>query len=204
VETSHNFHNSLLKFKMRMNSEARREAFVFFLLLAFGVVGRWAQPDWNFTPLAAVTAMGAYYFRGWLPAILLPASMLAISDLLLLPHDNWVVPVSVHLMAIVPLALGRAARRAEGWRCALCWGLCGVLPATAFFIVTNFAVWASKSMYAATAAGLLDCYVRALPFYRTMLTGDICYVGLMAGCLAAAHIIDRGTVLAPVTERQPQ
>jgi hypothetical protein len=184
-----------------MNSESRREAFVFFLLLAFGIVGRWAQPAWNFTPLAAVTAMGAYYFRGWLPAILLPASMLAISDLLLLPHDNWAVPASVHLMAIVPLALGRAARRAEGWRSALCWGLCGVAPATAFFVVTNFAVWATKSMYAGTAAGLVECYVRALPFYRTMLAGDICYVGMMAACLAAAHVIDQRTALAPARER---
>jgi len=183
-----------------MNQESRREAFVFFLLLAFGIIGRWAQPAWNFTPLAAVTAMGAYYFRGWLPAILLPATMLAISDLLLLPHDNWVVPVSVHLMAVVPLALGRAARRSDGFRCAMFWGLCGVVPATAFFFVTNFAVWASKSMYAGTAAGLLDCYVRALPFYRTMLAGDLCYVGLMAACLAAAHLIDQRTALAPARE----
>ena len=71
-----------------MNSASRREAFVFFLLLAFGIVGRWAQPEWNFTPLAAVTAMGAYYFRGWLPAVLLPVCLLSLSDLLLLPHDS--------------------------------------------------------------------------------------------------------------------
>jgi len=106
----------------------------------------------------------------------------------------------VHLMAVVPLALGRAARRSDGFQCAMFWGLCGVVPATAFFFVTNFAVWASKSMYAGTAAGLLDCYVRALPFYRTMLAGDLCYVGLMAACLAAAHLIDQRTALAPARE----
>ena len=71
-----------LNLRKSMNQESRREAFVFFLLLAFGIVGRWAQPAWNFTPLAAVTAMGAYYFRGWLPAILLPARMLAMSNFL--------------------------------------------------------------------------------------------------------------------------
>jgi hypothetical protein len=184
-----------------MNQESRREAFVFFLLLAFGVVGRWAEPAWNFTPLAAVTAMGAYYFRGWLPAVLLPASLLVISDLLLLPHDSLMVQASVHLMAIVPLALGRAARSTQGWRRVACWGLCGFLPATAFFLATNFAVWAFNRYYAMTTAGLVECYVRALPFYRTMLAGDMCYVGLMAACVATAHVLERRVELEPAPAR---
>jgi hypothetical protein len=59
-----------------------------------------------------------------------------------------------------------------------------------FFLITNFAVWASKSLYAPTLGGLLDCYVRGLPFYRTMLAGDLCYVALMTACLAAAHMLE--------------
>ena len=39
-----------------MNRDTWRELAVFGLLLALGVIGRWAQPTWNFTPLAAVTA----------------------------------------------------------------------------------------------------------------------------------------------------
>jgi hypothetical protein len=174
-----------------MNRETRRDLLVFSLLLAFGVLGRWLEPAWNFTPLAAVTALGAYYFRNWLPAILLPSAMLAISDLLLPTHDTGLVVVAVHLSAIVPLALGRAARRAEGWRRALAWGLCGFVPATVFFLVTNFAVWASGTMYEPTLAGLMRCYELALPFYRTMLAGDVCYVSLTAACLAAAYLLDR-------------
>ena len=54
-----------------------------------------------------------------------------------------------------------------------CWGLCGIVPATLFYVVTNFAVWATKSLYAPTFEGLMDCYVQALPFYRTMLAGDV-------------------------------
>jgi hypothetical protein len=173
-----------------MNRTARQELLVFSALLAFGVVGRWAEPSWNFTPLAAVTALGAFYFRSWLPAVLLPSAMLVISDLVLPAHDSWLVQVSVHLMSIIPVLLGRAARRESGWKQAACWGLCGLAPAPAFFVVTNFAVWASKSLYAPTLAGLLDCYVHGLPFYRTMLAGDICYVSLMTACLAAARLLD--------------
>ena len=179
-----------------MNQASRRELLIFALLLAFGVLGRWAQPAWNFTPLAAVTAMGAYYFRNWLPAVLLPVCLLVISDVLLVPHDNWAALLAVHAMAVVPLVLGRMARGADGWRRAACWGMCGFVPATAFFLVTNFAVWAGRSLYAPTLAGLAECYVRGLPFYRWMLAGDVCYVGLMAACVVAAELLERRTVAA--------
>jgi hypothetical protein len=128
-----------------------------------------------------------------LPAILLPSAMLVISDLWLPMHDSRPVVIAVHLSAVFPLLLGRVSRNSEGWRRALAWGLCGFVPATAFYLVTNFAVWASKSLYEPTLAGLIDCYAKALPFYRTMLAGDVCYVALAAACLAAAHVLDGRT-----------
>jgi hypothetical protein len=178
-----------------MSRESRRELLVFSLLLSFGVFGRWAQPTWEFTPLAAVTALGGYYFRNWLPAVLLPCAILAVTNLTLPAHDNLLVPVTVYAsMALVPLALGRAARGTAGWQRAFCWGLCGFAPATTFFLVTNFAVWMAKSLYAPTWAGLVECYARALPFYRAMLAGDMCYVSLMVACLVAAQLWERRTL----------
>ncbi|MEI7917891.1 MAG: DUF6580 family putative transport protein [Candidatus Saccharibacteria bacterium] len=44
-----------------------------------------------------------------------------------------------------------------------------------FFIVTNFGVWA-QGWYPATVAGLIDCYTMAIPFYRTMLIGNLILV----------------------------
>jgi hypothetical protein len=173
-----------------MNRQSRNEFLVFGLLLAFGVLGRWAQPAWNFTPLVAVTALGGFYFRSWLPAILLPVTMLAMSDLLVDAHDNAWVQLSVYAMTIVPLALGRLASRKEGWRRAACWGACGFVPAMLFFVVTNFVVWKTKSLYEPNLGGLMDCYAKALPFLRPMIAGDVCYIALMVGCLAAADLLD--------------
>ena len=179
-----------------MNRQLSRELTVFGLLLAFGVLGRWAQPDWNFTPLAAITALGGYYFRSLLPAILLPIGTLAVSDLILPAHDSWPVQLSVHLMMIVPLVLGRQSQGAEGWQAAFRWGLCGIVPATAFYVVTNFAVWAFTSLYDKTLSGLAACYVAAIPFYRTMLAGDIFYIVLLGGCLAIARMSAQSRALA--------
>jgi hypothetical protein len=44
-----------------------------------------------------------------------------------------------------------------------------VLSATSFFLVSNFAVWASGTMYPLTTAGLTACYAAALVFYRNDL-----------------------------------
>ncbi|MDZ4658166.1 MAG: DUF6580 family putative transport protein [Bythopirellula sp.] len=164
-----------------------RDLCVFFLLLAIGVVGRWVQPDWNFTPLMAVTVLGGYYFRSVWTAALLPVAILTISNFALDGHDNLAVQMSVYMMMIVPLALGRWTRGSAGWRLVGHGALCGLVPATAFFVVTNFVHWAATSMYEHTWAGLANCYAAAVPFYRTMLAGDIFYLTLLAGCLALAN-----------------
>lgn len=181
-----------------MNRQNLRELAVFALLFAIGVLGRWAQPDWNFTPLAAVTVIGGYYFRSLLPGLLLPASILVVSDLLLMPHDTWQVQVAVHVMMIVPFVLGRYARAASGWQAALRWGMCGIVPATAFYLVTNFAVWAFTGLYEKTLSGLAASYVAGIPFYRAMLAGDICYLVILASCLVLANIKET----APAIQRR--
>lgn len=48
-----------------------------------------------------------------------------------------------------------------------------VSSSLSFFVVTNFAVWAFSPMYTANAAGLLKCYIAALPFLQNMLCGDL-------------------------------
>lgn len=182
------FINPLCRCINKMNRDNARELTIFTLLLAFGVVGRWISPVWNFTPLAAVTVLGGYYFRQSLPALLLPVGVLALSNILLPTYPHWQVHAAVYAMMIVPLALGRAARGAQGWRQqAKHFAMCGFVPATLFFLVTNFAVWAFTPYYAKTLAGLANCYWMAVPFYRWMLAGDLFYLTTFAGCLALAN-----------------
>lgn len=177
-----------------MKRETVQELVVFGLLLAIGVAGRWAQPTWNFTPLAAVTVLGGYYFRQLMPALLLPVGVLALSDILLPSHDSFAVQLAVHLMMIVPLLIGRKVRESQGWQRKAFWAMGGVVPATAFYLVTNFAVWAFKSDYPSTLAGLVSCYTAGIPFYRMMLTGDIVYLTLLVSCLALSKVALPSTV----------
>jgi hypothetical protein len=189
-----------------VNRDHLRELTVFVLLLAIGVVGRWYQLAWNVTPLAAVTVLGGYYFRQLLPAVLLPISILTVSNVLLPAYPHWQVQAAVYVMMLVPLALGRAARGTDGsqknerpgnrWQGAKYFACCGLVPATLFYLVTNFAVWAFTPYYQKTLAGLANCYWMALPFYRWMLVGDLCFLTVLVGALMLSRSLSRQTMAA--------
>jgi hypothetical protein len=160
---------------------------VFFLLVGIGVAGRWGQPEWCFTPTAAVAIFAGWYFSHWQIAALVPLSTLAISDLLLPAYGSVPVMVATYFVMALPVALGRWQRRSQApQRRALRWALISLAPATMFFVVSNFAVWAFENMYERSFTGLMNCYWAAVPFYRWMLAGDVFYLGVLLSCFALA------------------
>ena len=94
-----------------MNRETTTQAVVFCLLVAIGVVGRWGQPDWCFTPMAAVTLFAGYYFARRLTALMVPLSVMAISDTLLPAYDRLGVMLVVYAILLLPVLLGGLLRR---------------------------------------------------------------------------------------------
>jgi hypothetical protein len=164
-----------------------QDLIVLFLLVGIGVAGRWGQPEWCFTPTAAAAIFAGWYFSHWAIAMLVPLSILGISDLLLPAYDSIPVLISTYFIMTLPVGLGRMQRASQsrGWTAAR-WALFAIIPATAFYIVTNFAVWAFQSSYEKSLAGLAECYWAAVPFSRWMLTGDVFYVGVLLTCFALA------------------
>jgi hypothetical protein len=103
------------------------------------------------------------------------------------------------MMMLVPMLIGRSARAASGTKAAWRWALCGVVPATAFYVATNFAVWAFTGLYEKTLAGLAQCYLAAVPFYRTMLAGDVFFLIVLGGCLAIARAASKSAAAIAAT-----
>ena len=163
---------------------------VFVLLIAIGVAGRWNQPWWCFTPTAAAAIFAGFYFSRAAIAVLVPLAILGISDQMLPAYNNIPVLIATYAVMTVPVWLGRTLRdRPSGWAAAVWrWALCGILPATLFFLVSNFAVWAFQSDYEKSLAGLKLCYWAAVPFYRAMLAGDMFYIAVLFSCWALAYI----------------
>jgi hypothetical protein len=67
-------------------------------------------------------------------------------------------------------------------------GAATLAGAIQFFLVTNFALWASSiGSYPKTAAGLLACYTAGIPLFWNTLAGDAFYVALLFGDMALAE-----------------
>lgn len=172
--------------EVTVNDQRQRnlqDLLVFFLLIAIGVAGRWGQPEWCFTPTAAAAIFAGLYFTRLTIAALVPISILAISDLLLPAYDSIPVLVATYAIMTLPVCFGRLMRRDQPrWLAASQWALFALLPATLFYIVSNFAVWAFQSSYEKSLAGLAQCYWAAVPFYRWMLAGDMFYLAVLLAC----------------------
>jgi hypothetical protein len=176
---------------------------VFALLIAIGVAGRWGQPQWCFTPIAAAAIFAGFYFSHAAIAVLVPLATLGISDLALPSHDNIPVLLATYAIMTAPVWLGRMLREPSTGRAATAvrFAVCGLVPATLFYLVSNFAVWAFQSDYEKSLAGLAQCYGAALPFYRWMLAGDVFYIAVLFACLALAGLklptLERAPATAP-------
>jgi hypothetical protein len=60
---------------------------------------------------------------------------------------------------------------------------------TSFFILSNFAVWAGSNMYPHAAAGLVACYIAAIPFYANDVMSTAVTAGALFGLPALARDI---------------
>lgn len=93
------------------------------------------------------------------------------------------------------LAFASCLLLGSGWlarrRTALRLGGAVVTSALAFFVISNFGMWAS-GYYPRTWAGLVECYVAALPFLRNTLLSDALYcAALFGGYALLARFVPR-------------
>ncbi len=132
-----------------------------------------------------VAVTGASMFAGWYLrrgslAYVIPLVVLSLSDLVLGFYDPLLMS-AVYLVAVVPVLIGRLLRgRATPLRLAASTLVCSVLS----MVTINFFVWLTSAWYAKTAAGLMQCYVAALPFLKYRMAGDICSVAVCFGVYA--------------------
>jgi hypothetical protein len=132
----------------------------------------------NVNPIAAVALFGGASFADKRLAFLVPLSAMFLSDLVigLYSHMEFVY---ASFAAIVGIGLLLRARRN-----AFAIGGAAIASSVLFFIVTNFGTWATQSMYPHTAAGLMTCYVAALPFFQNTLAGDLFFTAVLFGGFA--------------------
>ncbi len=138
----------------------------------------------NMTAMTALALFGGTFFADKRLAFALPLAVLLISDLALGLIWSWssmaVGPhMEVQYIAFAMIVgLGLTLRQNHG---VVRTGVTAVLASMLFFVVSNLGTWAFESLYPRTFAGLVECYVAAIPFWRNTLVGDLFYTAILFG-----------------------
>lgn len=142
----------------------------------------------NFTPIEAMALFGGAMLvnRVWAIGITLGAMLL--SDLIIGAHSLQLV---VYGCLIGGVFLGTWIGPEAKLRRVVAAGLASAIG---FFVITNFAVWATSGMYPKNVEGLIACYVAAVPFFRNSLAALSVYGLVLFG---AAHLYRRWSTPAP-------
>jgi len=156
--------------------------------IVFAALTRLLPHAYNFTPLGAIALFGAAYFPKKKWALIIPLAAFWMSDLLLnnitysafyngftwFTSDMLYTYGSIAMIVILgyyllkKITMGRI--------------LTGALGASViFFIVSNFGVWVSGTMYPLSFEGLIACYTAAIPFFHYTIAGNIVYSAVLFG-----------------------
>ena len=155
-----------------------------YLLLLVAVLSRLLPHAgwWNFTAVGgALLYFGAR--RSW-REMLAPLAALMATDYLLTVYTyhysfHWQGYLTTWAWYLMAMTLGRILLRARTTFARVAAG--ALLGPTSFFVVSNYAVWASGWMYLRTLGGLVACYAAAVPFYRNDLLSTALVAGLAFG-----------------------
>ena len=136
----------------------------------------------NFSPIAAMALFSGAQMPKRALAFVAPFAALLLSDVMLggyYPGMNFVY-LSFALTVLIGWAV--ASRRTP-----LTIGVAAIASSVLFFILTNFGMWLFSGIYPVTQAGLVACYVAAIPFFQNTLVGDLTFTALLFGGFALAE-----------------
>lgn len=174
---------------MGFRNITRVEWIVFAVLITLGVACRFLIDTPNVKPIAAFALLGGFMFRKPALAVVAVIAMLALSDLRL-GFYQWQLLTAVYLSLGLSVGLGCWIRRRLGNDFSVRHWLhffgASLVMSTFFFLMTNAAVWWTAAWYPANLAGLAECYVAAIPFYRLTLQGDLMFTIISLGSYSTA------------------
>ncbi len=129
---------------------------------------------YNFTPVEAIALFGGAYFSDRRLAFIAPLAAMFLADLIIGLHP--LIPVIYGCIA-ASVVLGFALRnkvsivRVAG---------CGIAGSLMFFAVVSFAEWLmGDTVYC--RAGIVSCYVAAIPFLKAWLAGTLVWSAVLFG-----------------------
>jgi len=187
-----------------MNRRDNVELAVFCGLVLAGTLARVLLSDWpNFAPVAAIALFAGYFFRSRAVALLVPLAVMGSSDFFIGSYD-WHMMALVYGALMLPVFARGMLRRwfsldegATPLRASAGLLASSLAASVSFFAISNFGAWLWYGTYEHTIAGMIHCYVQAIPFFRYTLGGDLFFAVALFGGYALAMSYAIATKRAP-------
>tara|TARA_B100000427_G_scaffold82393_1_gene67294 strand:- start:813 stop:1316 length:504 start_codon:yes stop_codon:yes gene_type:complete len=141
-----------------------------FILL--GILTRIIPHPPNFTALGAIALFGGAFIYDKKFAFTIPVFIMIVSDFIL----GYNMSLSVYLSFIIMVFIGLYLQKKQNSLRIINAALIGSLV---FFVITNFSVFLTSSLYPKSIIGLVECYTLAIPFFINTLAGNITYSLIM-------------------------
>jgi hypothetical protein len=159
------------------------------LIIFLAVASRLIPHPANFSPLGAIALFGAAHFSKRWQAWFIPILATWLSDLFInnviyaqyYPEFTWfysgfywqygaylLIGLLGFLLYKKHISLGNVLGGAIG---------AGFI----FFLVSNFGVWLSGTLYPKNLSGLIACYAAGIPFFKGTLMGNLFYTTTLFG-----------------------
>ncbi len=172
--------------------KSNKNIFIVFVLMVVGVFARLIPHVPNFTPTESIAIFGAAYLGYRYLALLLPIGLIYFSDFIinntiarayfpetegLVFYNEYMLYTAIAIIAIV--LLSKWTLRSVNTKNVILTVLASTII---FFLITNFAAWASlKSVYPANINGLMMAYIAGLPFLKVSMLGNLLFSGVLFG-----------------------
>jgi hypothetical protein len=164
------------------------------LIIVLAAFSRLIPHPPNFAPIGAMALFGAAYFSQRYLAFAIPIISMWLSDLVLnnvvygqyFDHFVWFYQgfYWTYGAFIIIGVVGFFMLKKVQLKSVV---LASLLAAVLFFVISNFGVWATGSMYPKNFSGLLACYTAAIPFFKNTLIGNLVYSGVLFGAFELAQ-----------------
>ena len=158
------------------------------LLIVLGISSRLVAHTPQFTAILAVAMFGGMYLKPR-QALIVPVALMIVTDLILGFHDTMVFTWG-SMLAISAIGIWLKDRKSF---VAVLSG--SIFSSLLFFVVTNLGAWMSP-LYPHTMAGLRECYIMAIPFFRSTLASTVAYSLVLCAGYEWALKRSQGTSLA--------
>jgi hypothetical protein len=141
----------------------------------------------NFAPIGSVALFGGAKLRGWQAYVVPILAMLLTDPIRSRLEGNYAAyswgTLFIYTAFLVNVVLGRVfLRNSSSVRRIVAVALAGSVQ---FYLITNFSVWwRGFSLYPHNFAGLMACYIAALPFFGRTVFGDLFYTGVLFSAYA--------------------